>query len=364
MQLSAGDIRPSAGRRVVAALLLVAACSQSEPFTYTAPREDGPLDPAPPVRLTYSVFEDQTPSWLPDGRGLVYSFRQTTSRSSDRCLGVLPPAGGQARQSVCSRSDVQDDSTDVYTEPAARTDGRIAWVEQHNLRGRITPDYGAIILGDLKDAAARKTLVRLPYLASSGSLHATVTSLRWLSPTQLAYVGADVLIRAPCQQCKPDTVVIAREVMLLSAAGGAPTLLPNSAETTSIWPSADSSALYYTVAGDTRVFQRPLSGGLPQVVHDFGGSGIARDVSVVGNRLVAIVGGNVSYGSEPLLGARQIDSGGVAMTVELGAGAVASYPIDTLTQRRPALSPDGRSMVLEGIARPSPNPNLWLVNLP
>jgi hypothetical protein len=363
MRFSVGSSRRLNGC-LIAAITLVAGCAHGEALDFRNQPESGPFDPGPPVVLTLNLLEDQYPSWLPDGSGILYSYIPDPTGSRDRCLGLLPAGGGQITETMCYRRDNADDSTDVIVQATARTSHEIAWLEQHNLRSRRVPDYGGIVIGTLVDGAPTTRVVSLPYVAASGSIHATVTDLRWLSAQQLAYIGNDIIVRAPCIGCRPDTVVVAKEVMLVNRQGGPPQILSGSEQTTSIWPTADSTGLYYTLGGDSRVYRRSLAGGAPAVIHDFGSAGIARDISVVGNRLAAIVGGNVSYGSEPLIPLRQIDSGGTLVTVDLDSGAEQVRSILGTCFRRAVLSPTAATVVVEAVDERSPNPDLLLFTVP
>lgn len=367
MQLSAEAFRPFVSYRAVASLLLAAGCAHGDSFTYTYDGNDGPLDPGPPVRLTYSPREDQYAGWAPNGSGLVYTFVDAGSGSGDRCLGLMPPAGGQITVVRCSATDGADDSTDSYNEATPVDAAQYAWVELHTLRGRTVPDYGGIMLGALRQGSRPVKLTVIPYTAASGNVHYSASNLRRLSPTQLAYIGMDLVPRPPCLNCKPDTLVVWHEVMLLNTNGGAPIMLPNSDQTSSIWPDASGGGVYYTVTGDNRVFHRLLAGGAADVVHDFGALGIARDVSVAGNRLVAVVGGNVTYGFDGLLGAPlQFDSGGRLFSVNLTSGNEQELFLANTRFRRPAIAPNGQSVVAEGVDATSSNrqPDLWLFRLP
>jgi hypothetical protein len=350
--------------RLCGVLLLASACAHEESFESNYTPLAGPLEPGPPVIIARSALEDQFASWLPDGSGILYSYIPDPDGPRDRCLGLLPPGGGQIYRSRCYRLDLANDSTDVLGESAARSAEEVAWVEQHNLAGRLVPDYGAITVGALSEAAQAQRLVTFPYVAASGSVHATATSLRWLSATQLAYIGNDIVVRALCKMCRPDTVIVAKEVMLLDRRGGPPQVLAGSEQTTSIWPTADGTGLYYTLGGDTRVWRRAVAGGTPEMVHDFGPAGIVRDISVAGNRLSAIVGGNVSYGPEQNIPLRQIDSGGNLATVNLTTGEATVLQIEKVCFRRPALSPSGHAVVVEQVDSTGPNPNLLLYPLP
>ncbi|HWA16271.1 MAG TPA: hypothetical protein VG817_07555 [Gemmatimonadales bacterium] len=366
MQLSAEVFRPLASYRVVAILLLAAGCSHGDALSTAFNGDKGPLDPGPPVRLTYSAREDQYAGWSLDGQGIVYTFVDAASRSGDRCLALLPPGGGQATVTRCGGTDGADDSTDTFIDAAEVQADRYAWVELHTLRGRILPDYGAIMLGALQQGSLPVKLTTLPYVAPSGNVHLSASNLRRLSPAQLAYIGVDLVPRSPCQGCKPDTLVVWHEVMLLNTTGGPPVPLANSDQTSSIWPDAAGTGIYYTVTGDSRVFHRTLAGGAGDMVHDFGAEGIARDVSVSGDRLVAVVGGRITYGFDPLIGAPlQFDSGGRLFTVNLSSGDEQELFLANTRFRRPAIAPGGQSVVAEGVDTTTTNrqPDLWLFRL-
>lgn len=359
-------MRP-AGRRLnwrpLGAVLLLSGCSHGDSFTFRPTSDDTPLNPLQPIRLTYSPGEDQYPSWSPDGSGIFYSF--VDSVTGDRCVGRLPGSGGQVSAHRCPRNDPRNDSLDLAIEPSAAGDGAIAWIELHSARQRQVHDRGALLLGSLDPHQSPEARLAFPYLATTGTVHLTAAYLRWLPNRRLAYIGTDILIRSACFKCKPDSIAIGREAMVLdlSVPGSIPVPIPGTSEATSIWPTADSSGLYYTLAGDTRVWRGTFDGQLPVTVHDFGTAGIVRDVSVAGGRLAAIIGGKVQYGFEEALGLRQIDSGGTIATVDLSTGEEQLHPRDEWF-RRPVLSPDGRTLVVEVLLPFETHPDLWLFRLP
>jgi hypothetical protein len=114
-------------------------------------------------------------------------------------------------------------------------------------------------------------------------------------------------------------------------------------------PGSGEDEIYYTLAGDTRVYHQVLSTGAVSVVHDFGPAGLARDVHVVGDRMTAVVGGRVHFTNDPLLGPTQWDSGGIVHLVNLQDGT--DLTIDDPDQlglfRRPQISPAGSEIVVE-----------------
>lgn len=339
-----------------AALLLLSliSCSHTDPFP-VGEEPQGPVSPTFPTRLSFNLFQDRAPTWRPDGSGLLYSYQTRpfsqpvdTLRDGDWCLAAMPAAGG-TRSEKCPVSEAEHDSVDVYQQVAVGPGNRLAWVSHHGRVGLLTPSRGGIQLGSFARNDTGATLRSLPYLAPDGRIHATATHLGWLDAATLIYVGTDVQYRAFCNGCPMDTLPIGRDIVRLDV-GTTPaglTLIPGTSEATSVWPAADGSAIYYTLAGDTRVLRQVLAGGAVSVVHDFGALGIARDASVVDSNLVAVVGGSVSYGVDSLLGPLQRDFGGDLYHVDLRTGTETFLGFPNSLTRRPVLSPDARRIAAE-----------------
>jgi hypothetical protein len=348
--------------RAALALIVLSGCGHGDPFSSRYRPEDGPREATAPTRLTLSPGEDQFPSWTPDGNAILYSFVDPVT--GDRCLGRMPGGGGQVTAVRCPADDPANDSLDQAIEPMMRGDGQVAWIQLHSAPERQIHDGGSFFVGPFDATRPARRVWHFPYLATTGTVHLGATNVRWLPGERVLYLGIDYLIRAVCFGCKPDTVVIGREVMLLDASQPTPAPVPiaGTAEATSVWPTTDSTGFYYTLAGDTRVWRRDLEGSSPIVVHDFEDRGIVRDVSIAGQRLAAVVGGKVSYGFEESIGLRQIDSGGVLTTVDLGSGEETIMGL--AFYRRAVISPDGRHLVAERAMPPAGHPDLWLFQLP
>src|SRR5436309_1960365 len=111
------------------------------------------------------------------------------------------------------------------------------------------------------------------------------------------------------------------------AASPAPPAVPATLYASSVAPGGTADVIFFTLGGDSRVFRRVRSGATDSVVHDFGAAGIARDVQVAGTRLVAVVGGTISFAYDSLLGyAVQRDAGGFLYLVDLETGAETVLP--------------------------------------
>ncbi len=330
-------------------LLPLLGCGHTEPFASTPPRSDQPFDPGPPVRLTLNVGPDRGAAWLPDGSGIVYSSQQLGRRDHDVCLAVIPPGGGTQRQLTCDLRSNRADLTDAVEAPAPAADGRVAFVEVGSVIDAILPGGAAISLGSLTDPATRVLIRPVPYTVPAGPVHSGVSQLRWLSSTQLIYLGERVDYHPRCDRCiEWDTMTTGRNVVLLDTGqpGSTPQLVPGTENASGVSVGANDDEIYYTLNADPRVYRRTLSTSEVSVVYDFGAAGSARDVHVVGRRMAAIVGGRVAYGITSAFGPTQWDSGGILRVVDLESGADESFEGPGLF-RRPQISPSGSTIVAE-----------------
>ncbi|MGH7752260.1 MAG: hypothetical protein ACREN5_05550 [Gemmatimonadales bacterium] len=356
-------------RRMLAGVLLAgagagaAACDHSVPFppgnyAPTEPFASGAL-----IQLTFNPSWDGFPRWLPDGSGIVYAFQRVDRPEPDRCFGILaaPPRGGARVGSICATTAASLDSTDGYALPAIRGD-RIAYVRTHSRIGAIAPDAGALVLAPWSDLTQARALRPLPYTAD-GRNYGTIDHLRWLDQSSLIYVGEVVAYPRPCSSCLPDTLTSGLDIVRLLFNDQSVTLLPvpNTDFASGLAVrEGNGDTIYYTIGGDSRVYRRTLSSGDVAVIHDFGQ--VARDLDLVGNRMVAVVGGVVSFAFDSVLGMPvQRDVGGALWLLDLGTG-VATPLSGSHFYRRPSLSPDGRFVVAE--VTDLIEPDLWLVDIP
>jgi hypothetical protein len=326
------------------------ACGHTEPFS-DSQSVDTPFDPGPPARLTLNPASDRNPSWLADGSGILYSAQQLDREDVDVCLAELPPTGGSQRRLVC---DIPGDktTTDAAQSPAAALDGRVAVLSAGSSIGGTNPAFLGIAVAPTLDTPDPQTVRSLPFTPSGGVPQDYAGYLRWLTPERLVYVGQQFkLVRAcPNAGCPIDTLISGTEVTLLDLSGetATGTAVPGTAQATGVAPIQDGAAILFTLANDTRIYRRTLSSGDVSVFHDFGPTGVVRDVHASGNRVAAIVGGRTAFSVDPQLGPTQRDSGGVLHVLDLdGDGDVVLGTPERL-YRRPAVSPDGIRVVAEG----------------
>jgi len=327
----------------------------------------GPYDGTIPIRLTLDPGVDQYPGWLRDGTGLLYSYEVTTSPDHDRCLGLLPPGGGIRRVEQCATGDIPHDSTNALLSSASGPGGRLVWVDVVGLRTLAGPQGGGIRVGRLGEEPSARLVQPLPYVSPGGLRHDMATNLAWLGDSAVVYLGNELIHFAACSTCKLDTVPAGREIMLLKV-GRNPIsieIIPGTFEATSLSVAPDGGVLYFTLAGDSRVFGRDLAAGTVAVVHDFGVLGIGRDVSVNATGLVAVVGGQVIYYSHPQYGPLQVDQGGTLYHLDLMTDVVTQLSAADRLARHPALSPNGRQVAVEitPVGQPGP-PDLYLYPAP
>jgi len=324
------------------------------------------------VRLTYNPGADLSPVWLPDGRGFLYTAERVDTvvrverKNRDRCLALLPPAGGTILRQICERTPAADDSVNAYSSPAVAADGRLAYVRASaplEFGWPLLPRYHELVLATLVDPQRAAVVTTLPYTGPSGREHAEAAQVRWLGDSVLVYVGQLVAYIPPCNGCPPDTVSTGLELVRLDFRGPVPvrTMLPGSDQASSV-AVVTPDTLYFTINGDTRVFSLALSTDAIGVVHDFGLGGIARDVQVAAGRLVAVVGGNVSFFTDPVIGPVQKDDGGPLVLVDRNTGVETPPGLAGMMFRHPALSPAGTSVVAELVGF-GPT-DLWLVEVP
>jgi hypothetical protein len=353
-------------RRVITALalgLLLAGCHHEAPFAPGDYSSDQPFATGSPRRITFNQGNDRAPAWLADESGLLYSVQGISG--SDRCLAVLPPGGGRVEREMCDPRSALSDSTFILTEPAPAPDGRLAYVIVFSGPTE-KASRATLVLGTLADPATAQPLVAFPFTAPDTVKHDEASQLRWLNPGSLVYLALRVGYDSARSR---DTVRTGADIVKLDLGGATPiiTVVPGTRDASSVAVGGSPDTIYFTLGGDSRVFRRALSSGIVSVPFDFGVGQIARDVQVLGTRLVAIVGGAASFGYDSLLSYNvQRDGGGPLHLVDLASGHDSVLPDSVdgipLFFRRPVLAPSGKRLVAEVVT--GTVADLWMVDLP
>jgi hypothetical protein len=333
--------------RAAGVALLAAACDHTSPFQPDPPTPAPPFTALFPRRLTFNVGDDRTPSWLPDGSGIIYSSERQDRPDHDRCLAVLPSEGGTVKAHFCRVDPIHADSTDLMEAPAVSSDGRIFFHQVVSRIGQQKLGSSALMLGSAEDPLHATPLRPLPYTAPNGRFHSSIRVPQWIGGDSLVYLAE--LLFYEGSTFFPDTFYTGVDVVLLDVSGATPVfnVVPGTDYASSVSPSDEPGVVYYTLGGDSRVFRRALTSGDVTVVHDFGAGNIVRDVQVRGTSLVAVVGGSVLYRFEDAHGYVQRDEGGDLAFVNLGSGGAALFATDSVLFRHPMISPEGNRVVVE-----------------
>jgi hypothetical protein len=335
------------GITLLGIVVLALACNHSSAFDPVPPAGAPPFTQLSPRRLTFNHGDDRTPSWLPDGSGIIYSSEREDRTDHDRCLAVLPAEGGTVQSRYCRVDPVHEDSTDLMEAPAVGPGGRIFFHQVVSRIGQQKLGSSGMMLGSAHDPLGATLLRPLPYTAPNGRFHSSIRLPQWVSGDSLVYLGE--LLFYEGSTFLPDTFYTGVDIVLLDLAGAEPVyhIIPGTDYASSVALSDQPGVLYYTLGGDTRVFRRTLATGNVDVVHDFGAGNIVRDVQVRGTRLVAIVGESVLYRNEDAHGFVQRDEGGDLAFVDLGTGGTTIFATDSVLFRHPTISPDGNRAVVE-----------------
>lgn len=330
------------------AFLMLSACGHSDPMRETPPVSTDPVRPGPPVQLTLNSGIDGEAAILGTST-VIYSFELADTRERDRCLGLLPVSGGTRFNEVCAQSAPSRDSTDAYRWPTPIAPDSVVWFRTSRPIGSDFDREATLVASALSARDGVRVLQSYPIRSSSGALHLEPASLRVMSDGRLVYVGMRYfqLLECDVSGCDNRLVWSGREVALLDPRqpGTPPAVVAGTDYASSVTSGPAPGDIVYTLAGDARVFLRNATGGV-SVLHDFTAAGIARDVHLANGRLVAVVGGAIDTVTNSFGELTQEDWGGTVIVVNLSTGQ--ETPVaDSLLQRRPVLTPDGRHVVVE-----------------
>jgi hypothetical protein len=323
----------------------------------------------PPERLTLNAGKDAMASFSPDGQSIWYAWEKLDRSDHDLCLGALPVGGGTRTHEVCHTNPASSpDSVNWNTYPALDAAGRrLVWQEMSADPEERADGSGGIMLSSiaaLADPSQHRTLVPMPRPFGPGDADHPfneLMSLRWANDSTIVAVATLVAEFSPAFS-PPDTFYTGIELVTITLSG--------SSVVTGIIPGTDSAsgltlgpggAIYFTKDGDARVYRTTLAGGIIDTVFDFGPAGIARDPVFLDDAIWAVVGGDVSflqYANFP--GKIQHDGGGeLWRTDTLGPVLIDN----TYRWRRPAVSPDGHTLVIEGRDPASGVTDLFLLRI-
>lgn len=335
-------------RLLYCAALATVACSHEQPFETPDTGSDTPFLPGSPIQLTYNPGLDLHPYWGPDGESIFYAWQHFLERDLDRCIAEMPASGGRNLRDICIIDPAAIDSADLLDVPSPSVEGQMLYLRGASRPGAVAPDHSGIFVGPTADPLSGRQVRSLPFTIPGLATVASVSNVRWLSANSLLFLAESVEYPRPCSNCKPDTVVTGLAIVQMDFLGQEQATFQTylgTAGATSLDLTSTRDTAYFTLAGDTRVYRMVLRNLQFSVVHDFGARGVPRDVTVRGQHMVAVVGGQTTAG--PLV------------SVDLATGTEDVLASDQpLFFRRPAFAPGGSSerLVVEGYALTLPSP--------
>ncbi len=342
--------------RFLAALLLLfaGACEHSRPAEPGTVEPPPPLSGPPPIRLTFNIDSEWNPVFTRDGSGILYSFAVPGRIDRDRCLGRLPAAGGTLIGELCWRGGGDLDSVDVVVTGSESPSGRLAFVADRGSRNSTFPTARALLVGPPRDAENASVVLGFP-TQGGGTIFVWdgARDLTWLDDSTLVFVAVRYAYSNGSASSPPDTLITGIEVVKLDLRTDphGVRFYPLTRYASSVAAGPGPGTVIFTAGGDARVFTLNVTSGAVGLLYDFGALGIARDARLVNGKLVAVVGGFVSYGFEQVYAMNvQRDQGGPLFSVDLLGAAV---PIlltasSDLFFRHVTLDPGATAVVAEG----------------
>jgi hypothetical protein len=337
--------------------LLLAGCSHSEPPVPEDQGTDLPFKVGEPLQLTYSLGDDRTPSWAPDGAQVYYAFDEIKVSASSwaGCVGPIPVTGGRRGDTVCETDGRYVTRATSPSWPAANAVGEVAFWHLVAPGGPLLPGVSDLVVRPAGESTSLESIIPIPYFEPvQGISHQGIAFLQWLRNDSLIFVGQGVV------KSLNDNVSTGMEIVTLDPSlglsGVAP--IPGTQWASSVAVGGNSDTLYYTIGGDSMVYRRVRSTGAIDTVYNFGSLGIARDVQVRNGRLTAVVGGSVTWVVHPSLGMAQYDNGGPIYSVDLPGGAPILVTANFDLYRFPTLAPDGSAVIAAQYG------DLWRITLP
>ena len=268
------------------------ACSHTDPVaTVDVPRE-GPFGAASPVRLTLNPGQDLFPTYSDDGASILYTYEAVGRRDHDRCIGILPAAGGTRLAEICETRPGSADSTDAVTSGALDSSGRLLFLQATSRIGAGLPHNTRLRLSDTTYGTAPRTLLTFP-LNVGGAAIDWLTNIRWTGDNTFLALG-QLMTLVPLGGAARDTVFFTVAVFRGTISGQTATLAPidGTGGVNGYAVSDDGTAVI--VASGAPVGRVPITGG-PRVPIPLAGMSTFSDVDCQRGQCIGL-SNNVLWG--------------------------------------------------------------------
>lgn len=324
----------------------LAGCGHSTPFSAPDQTGESPFAELVPTRLTYDAGADIHPHWTSDGRALLYSFERQLPGAEypDRCLGALPPDGGQRLGEWCWPGVEEATRRDGIEAGALDDTGRLFFVHHYGAGTKQpNPFRGSAYLasdGTLTSSPIRLFDLLVPQAGASGRWDYFLAPV-FTGPDHVTGLGTAVTIEQPCPDCAWDTVYTGLDLVRVSLTTPAEmTLLARVAGAGFLSWDRESDRFFF--ARDGRIETVPTGGGEPMMVWQLPRSTDRSDPAITG---LAAAAGRLVVSYHWVEGGDRRNLLGVL----LPSGEIATIASSVTFPRwgELALSPDGRRLVVE-----------------
>jgi hypothetical protein len=333
--------------RFAALTAVLTACSHTAPFTGSGSQQLGPFGTGTDVQLTLNVGEDYWPAYTEDGQGILYQYTLGDT-TEDRCVGLLPAAGGTRLWQLCDARSTQTDSVNSFSAYALGGDGRLLYLEATSPPHAESFRNVALWLADSAQPFQRRLLATFPMVVGD-SIVDWLSDARWTGPSTFAALAQRLTAEPHCRFCTADDTIFTGLYVVtgtITSAGANLSEVPGTTGATEFGLSASRGTIVFSRAGDLNLWEISAGGGTAASVATIP-SAPGRTVlglSCAAAICVATTGRISGGGGVPVTA----DSGRL-WSIDLIGQAVSQIaePSENTAWSSSVLSPDGHDVVLQ-----------------
>lgn len=272
------------------ALLALTACGHSDPFITPGIEQQGPFSTVARARITFNSDADVAPNWTVDGKGIIYTFADPTRRDRDRCLAILPAAGGTRIFTLCDNRPGHADSAETITSGALAEDGELLYLVGSGKPIDQIPTLVTLWQADTISPFKRRKLLSLPSDVGGGLRPNWLLDVTWAGPDEFLALAADLTLVPQCIGCAlRDTIYNPLGVVRGTIGGNGATMeLVSGTLGATSFSLADGGANIVMVKGLT-LSKLPRAGGPITLVTTLPNSGVGKRIDDVSCRNTACI---------------------------------------------------------------------------
>lgn len=347
----------------LAAGLGAMACGHSGTFVAPDDRTVEAFESVVPVRLTYDAGADIHPLWTADGATLLYTFERQLPFADypDRCLGALPPDGGQRSNEWCWSVWNEGERRDGIEWGTIDAGGRLVFV--HHLSAgekQPLPFSGQLYQATVSSIVTPTPLVELMVpRAEAAAPWDYLTGPVFTAPDQVSALATAIAVNVNCFDCAFDTTWTGADLVRVSL-NGTPRIERLARLHRAAFLAWDRSVGRFFFARDGRIETVPTDGGEVRFVWQVPRSPDRHDVTLSG---VAAGAGRLATSFRWIEIDTMVHLHSVIGVLGPDGNVIPlRHEEDGVTWGEMSLSPDGRKLVAE--RRNGTERDLYLFELP